>query len=236
MRQPTNSASLSLLKSLLKTNISYVIDVGVQYGTPFLMDELPDTFHYLIEPVQLYHESIITNYTNLGIPFELIKAAASDTEGVLNQHMQCLDGSGKITHSQLLENKITSMEGLVEIVQTPVITLDNHFTKIDKYIVKIDVDGIEEKIIQGGINTIKNALVVFLESPLTKISSRVKILETLGMRLFDITDICYYHNQLQQVDLVFVNSNIIHSNLDFHPFKKFEKIDWSEWEKLVLPC
>ena len=232
MRQPTNTASLNLLKTLLKIKIDYVIDVGVQYSTPFLMSELPDAFHYLIEPVQLYHESIISNYSKSCISYELIKAAASDKEGVLNQHLQSLDGSGKITHSQLLPDEITSLDGLVEIVKTPVITLDTAFANLQNYIVKIDVDGIEEKIIDGGARTISNALVVFLESPVSKLSSRVRLLESLGMRLFDITDICYYHNQLQQVDLVFVNNRVVSSDLDFHPFKKFESIDWSAWSKL----
>jgi FkbM family methyltransferase len=232
MRQPTNTASLNLLKTLLKVKIDFVIDVGVQYSTPFLMSELPEAFHYLIEPVQLYHESIITNYSKSFISHELIKAAASDYEGVLNQHLQSLDGSGKITHSQLLPEVVTSLDGLVEIVKTPVITLDTAFANLQNYIVKIDVDGIEEKIIEGGTRTVSNALVVFLESPVSKLSSRVRLLESLGMRLFDITDICYYHNQLQQVDLVFVNNRVVSSDLDFHPFKKFESIDWTAWTKL----
>lgn len=232
MRRPNNNDSLKLLKSLLPNDITSVIDVGVQYSTPFLMECFPDAYHYLIEPVSTYREAIVENYSRAGIAHELIESAASDTPGMLYQHLQSLDGSGKITHSQLLGTRTVSLPGLVNIVATPVITLDSMFSSLTSHLVKIDVDGIEEKIIQGGKMTIERASVVVVEAPIHKLTTRAGLLEEFGMQLFDITDMCYYYSQLQQVDLIFVNKAIIANNLDFHPMKKHQPICWAEWCKL----
>lgn len=231
MRHSSNSDSIKLLNSLLKQPIEVVVDVGVQYSTPFLMEGYPAAFHHLIEPVTLYHEPIRQNYQKAGIDFNLIEAAAADVDGVLYQHLQCLDEGKVVTHSQLLTAENNSLKGLIEIVKTPVVTLDALFPSLSNYLVKIDVDGIEEKIIRGGSQTIKNASVVIIEAPLGSLTSRVRLLEELGMRLFDITDMCYYFNQLQQVDLIFVNAAMVSGDLDFQPFAKHSPIVWSEWYK-----
>lgn len=234
MRNTSNIDSIKLLNSLLKTPIEVVVDVGVQYSTPFLMEGYPAAFHHLIEPVKAYHEFIRRNYQNAGINFNLIEAAAADVGGVLYQHLQCLDEGGKVTHSQLLPAEDNSLKGLIEIVKTPVVTLDALFPSLDNYMVKIDVDGIEERIIRGGTKTIKNATAVIIEATLDSLSSRASLLEDLGMRLYDITDMCYYFDQLQQVDLIFVNAAMIKGDLDFQPLVKHNPIVWSEWYKRGL--
>lgn len=231
MRHSSNSDSIKLLNSLLKRPIEVVVDVGVQYSTPFLMEGYPAAFHHLIEPVSLYHESIRQNYRKAGIDFNLIEAAAADNEGMLYQHLQCLDEGGKVTHSQLLGAENPTLKGLLEIVKTPVVTLDALFPSLSNYLVKIDVDGIEEKIIRGGSQMIRGASVVIVEAPLGSLAARVSLLEGLGMRLFDITDMCYYFNQLQQADLIFVNTAMVSGDLDFQPFAKHTPIVWSEWYK-----
>jgi len=234
MRNSLNIDSIKLLKSLLKQPIEVVVDVGVQYSTPFLMEGYPAAFHHLIEPVTIYHEPIRQNYHKAGIDFNLIEAAAADVDGVLYQHLQCLDVSGVVTHSQLLAAENNSLKGLLKIVKTPVVTLDALFPSLSNYLVKIDVDGIEEKIICGGSKTIRNASVVIIEATLGSLSSRTSLLEGLGMRLFDITEMCYYFDQLQQVDLIFVNTSMIRGDMDFQPLVKHNPIVWSEWCKQGL--
>lgn len=150
MRTPNNTASLKQLKLLIPDPIETVIDVGVQYATPFLMECFPEAFHYLIEPVSIYHDAIVKKYKESGIAHNLIKSAASDVEGILYQHLQTLDGSGNVTHSQLLDQRIESLPGLVDIEATPVVKLDSISHGVGRYLVKIDVDGLEEKIVRGG--------------------------------------------------------------------------------------
>jgi FkbM family methyltransferase len=234
MRKPLNTESLRQLNLLLPSPIDAIIDVGVQYSTPFLMECFPEAFHYLIEPVVIYHGSIRNNYIKAGIKFNLIEAAASDVEGVLFQHLQCLDDSGTITHSQLLDAANNNLQGLVRIDNTPVITLDSTFKDLSNYLVKIDVDGIEEKIIRGGVKTIRGASVVIIEATLGSLISRASLLKSMGMNLFDITDMCYYYGQLQQVDLIFVNSSVSKGDLSFQPLVKYSPIVWAEWHKYGL--
>ena len=62
MRTPRNIDSLQQLKSILPEPIEDVIDVGVLYVIPLLMDCFPDAFHYLIEPVRAFHDAIVQKY------------------------------------------------------------------------------------------------------------------------------------------------------------------------------
>ncbi len=71
-----------------------------------------------------------------------------------------------------------------------------------------------------------------IEAPLCSLTSRTILLEELGMQLFNITDMCYYFDQLQQVDLIFVNAAMVSKDLDYQPFAKHTPIVWSQWHKL----
>ncbi len=56
------------------------------------------------------------------------------------------------------------------------------------YMIKLDVDGIEELIIEGGNQIVKNASYVVLEASVVRgnVLGRLQLLDSLGFRLFDI--------------------------------------------------
>lgn len=200
------------------------------------MSEFRECMHYLFEPVVSYHQPIRDAYSRLGIKHELIGSAVSDQNGLMYQHLLSADYSGKVTHSQLLPNKTPDRFGgkLLNILETPVTTLDSYFDGnniVGNYIVKIDVDGIEEKIIDGGHRIISKATMVIVEANLANLTSRASRLESLGLRLFDIVGNCYYCDQLQQVDLVFLRASIFSENIDFRPFEKTGKVIWEYWDQ-----
>lgn len=56
VRYPVLKHCLSFVKDVTPDAYEDVIDIGVQYGTDFLIDVFPDSHHHLFEPVRTYHE------------------------------------------------------------------------------------------------------------------------------------------------------------------------------------
>ncbi len=211
-----------------------VIDVGVQTMTRFLIDCLPNSFHYLIEPVKRYHQVIVKNYTEAGINFYLIGQPVGDCSKEMYLHSLDMDQSGRVTHSRLLENRC-ELKNLKEVEMIMSTTLDELFHpgghELDdyRYIVKMDVDGNEEKIISGGLKMLEKASFIIIEASLGRadVINRGALIERMGFRLFDICDNAYYYNQLALVDLVFINEEIRDRDIRFRPWDRSEGI----WKK-----
>ncbi|MEM5882400.1 MAG: FkbM family methyltransferase [Candidatus Aenigmatarchaeota archaeon] len=239
MRLPTIFDSLKVFKRYYPERIATVIDGGVQVGTDFLMSEFKEAKHFLFEPVLQYHNSIRENYKRAGISYELLDYAVSNESGKMYLHLISGDHSGKITHSQLLPERSPQKFGekLIDIVEIRVITLDElaRETYLEKpYIVKIDVDGIEEKIIERGQNVLRNASLVITEDGLSNPVTRAKMIENIGFRLFDICNRCYYFDQLSQVDHVLINQEIVKNCIEFRPWEKTGyKVIWDKWDRLT---
>lgn len=236
MRSPLVGESLNIFKACLNRPIKTVIDVGVQEKTQFLIDAFPDAFHYLFEPVEIYHSAILSNYKASKISHELIGCAVLNEAGLMYQHLLSSDESGSVTHSQLLAEREVEKFGskLLDIIITPVISLDQwaaELTLPKPYAIKVDVDGVEDLIIAGGTNVISQSTLFIVESTLAKISSRVALIESMGMQLFDIAGNGYYFGQLSQVDLIFVSSKVIQENIDFRPWQKHGKVIWEHWHQ-----
>lgn len=236
MRTPSPNEALAVFKQCFYSTIDSVIDIGVQARTDFLISAFPDSHHFLFEPVVIYHDMIRHHYSEKGIQHTLIGSAVSDQTGVMYQHLLSSDMSGRITHSQLLPAPDPERfgSGLLEVKETPVVSLDDWSKDKsfgENYAIKIDVDGIEDKIIAGGKHMIADAVLLITESHLDNMAYRIKTLQDLGMKLFDIVGNGYYFDQLQQVDLVFVAERVVKENIDFQPWKKAGKVIWDKWQQ-----
>lgn len=101
------------------------------------------------------------------------------------------------------------------------------------YLVKLDVDGLEEKIIDGGRDVIGGASFVVIEASIGRqdLCSRAALLEKCGFRMFDICDNAYYFGQLALVDLVMINNRLRQNELKFRPWEYTEgKVIWKNWQ------
>ena len=83
--------------------INNIIDVGIQHGTPVLMDIFPGLHHYLFEPIEEYYPFIERNYKAL--TFDLIKSAVSDFDGELMIHTEKKHGVTK-SHTATLSIRL----------------------------------------------------------------------------------------------------------------------------------
>jgi FkbM family methyltransferase len=237
-RMPTPSSAIRIFRKIYKKRLGPVLDVGVQVGTDFLMNELGDLHHVLFEPVQIYHEHIRKRYTAAGISFDLIPVAVGSTSGTMFQHVLSADLSGRATHSQLLEKKTPEIFGakLLEIAETQVLTLDEWLKSnqvLEDAVLKIDVDGLEDEILAGGERLLERTVMLVIEAHMSKVGSRTVYLESKGFRLFDIVGHGYYMGQAQQVDLVFLKNDVFENDIDFRPWEKATVVNWQNWEQLA---
>lgn len=230
------SQSIEVFKSCIVEPIHTVIDVGAQTKTEWLLEAFKDSHHYLFEPVALYHKWLSDNYHQRDVSHEVIPVALSDIDGILYQHLISSDLSGKVTHSQLLEQPNPERFGakLCSIVETRCCTLDSYFEGAEikgPYLVKIDVDGLEDRIIDGGGRVLKSSSAVIVEAPLNMMLQRAGRIQELGFKLFDIVGNGYFCDQLSQVDLFFISNALAEKNINFSPWKKHGKIVWDKWQQ-----
>ncbi|MEA3545663.1 MAG: FkbM family methyltransferase [Thermodesulfobacteriota bacterium] len=229
-RRPTMKQSLLLLR-LFDVPISAIVDIGVQTCTPPLMEIFPDKKHFLFEPIDSYLPQILSNYQNFNI--QLTQVALSDSDGQAWQVGRSADGSGKVTHSYLSDHKINSVDDptIIECTAVHKAKFDTICTTIDlpeDFLLKIDVDGIEIKILNGATKSIQKASVIIIEAPLTKLTERAQYVEQQGFKLFDMVDLSYYYGTLSQVDLILVRNDLVGKIADLNPWKT-KKIHWDAW-------
>jgi FkbM family methyltransferase len=215
-------------------SINSVLDVGVQYGTAPLMSVFPDVQHYLFEPVDVYFEFIRKAYK--AFRYELFHVALSDMDGEAWQVGISQDNSGRITHSQINDRRI-SIEEEPQLVackavrKTRLDTVLSGLQPPQPWLLKIDVDGHEIPILRGATETLRNASIVVVEAPLETLVAKAEILQQNGFQLFDIVDPSYYYGTLSQVDLIFVRRDIVAASNDLRPWET-KPFAWEAWSTL----
>lgn len=144
--------------------------------------------------------------------FELFPVGLSDVDGdsflYLTRKSHC---------SSLMRptDSADSRYGVVDVVSIPCKRLDALDLKAD--VIKIDVQGAEKKVINGGLATMKNATILecelFISETYIDQTTLTDLLELLTPIGFTLVDICgMYRNfeafgKIEFTDLVFVNQN-----------------------------
>jgi FkbM family methyltransferase len=228
------------LNALLKLGVEMnsILDVGVLHGTPALMQNFPTLKHYLFEPIDDHFDTINSNYARLD--HELHHVALSNTDGEAWQNGICNNASGNITHSHISDEPLSREQEPRLIVSKPVrkAKLDSMVPALGAaapYLLKIDVDGHEIPILQGAVETLKNASVVVIEATRGTLLDRAQLLADNGFLLFDIVDFAYYAGVLHQVDLVFVRKDIFEANAELRPMET-RPFAPQQWHPLSYRC
>lgn len=199
--------------SKLGFDLSCIIDVGVLTSTPDLLDNFPKTKHILIEPQAKYISIIKDNYKN--IDYELYNIGLDKNKGVLYLHSHSIDDNDFPTHNQLSETESN--------IKVNVDTLDNISEKLEKWILlKIDVDGKEKDILNGGYECLKKCAFVIIEAQQDSFIDICKILQEQNFSIFNICDICYVKNSFWQCDLIFINNNVKSLHEEFDPYNSWK--------------
>jgi FkbM family methyltransferase len=186
-----------------------VIDVGVAHGTPDLYAVFPDAYFLLIEPLPDF-EPVLRQILE-GRQGRYVMAAAGRAPGValLNVHRDHLAGS-----SLYREAMGPAADG--EPLQVEVVTLDavlQDAAALPPYLLKVDVQGAELDVLEGGAATLEHTEVVVLEVSLFEFMRGAPVLDEVvaymkdrGFVAWDIIPGCNrpLDGALAQVDIVFV--------------------------------
>lgn len=198
-RLPRIKDSLQFLKQG-GYNVKYVLDIGVHSGTPWLQRNLPDAHYVLIEPDANHNDLIHENYKNYS--YELVNVALGNE---INENVELsLINEGK---NYEYYSNITTLDSLV-------IDPKSHG---GNSLIKIDVDGYELDILQGGIETCRQFDLVVVEAQLPYMSKLIDIIQDIGFNLWDVVNIDYAYGNLHQVDLIFKKQDFIMPRIEQYP-------------------
>ncbi len=194
---------LNSLMNLKKVGFapSLVVDVGAQIGTPELYQAFPDSYHIFVEPVAECIPSLR----------EISKNLRACT--IYNCAVSNMNGETKLSLSDTRQYSSIDAEIGTESRKIEVRTVDSIYEEIGNHesiLLKIDVDGIELKVLQGSRSLFNNECVIIIEATLgdknPRFNTLVEYLSAYGFKVFDIVDPLYRPRDwhLWQVDLVFV--------------------------------
>ena len=184
-RIPRIKDSLNFLKES-GYDITYALDIGVHSGTPWLQYSFPNAHYVLVEPNKNHNEQIHKNYANFS--YELKNVALGKRKE-------------KLANLNLIGE---------EPYVSDIVTLDSlDIMPSGKSLFKLDVDGYEMDVLQGGIETFPMFDLLIIESKLDVLNDITGIVEDNSFRLWDIVNLDYEHGNLAQVDLIFKKNNFV---------------------------
>lgn len=203
--------------------VEAVLDVGVQKETKELIECFPDAKHLLFEPVVDFNDDIRRNYE--GLDYDLFNVAVSDSDGESGLKLSSICPHRRVTHANLVDE----MEGEgVETTRTrrlDTVVIESGLP--GPFLLKVDVDGAEMKVMRGASATLKMCSAVVVEAHPRDFFERCEFLIGKDFYLFDIVDFCYYENTMKQFDLIFANKNFVKQqgivNFDFSKWEKFDR-------------
>lgn len=201
MRTTDIRQSLTILRQA-GLPVEDVLDVGVQHGTPALMQVYGDKLHHLFEPVEDYFPKIRANYG--AIRHELVQAAVSDQDADVLLHSESKTGTGEVSHSWITATETGSSR------RVPTLKLDTYVERArptGPLLLKIDVEGatVPATILRGAAHVLPLCSAVVIEMTVDRWFERAALLDGAGFDLWDLTALSYYGECLWQFDAVYVN-------------------------------
>ncbi|AQR60886.1 hypothetical protein BZG35_03870 [Brevundimonas sp. LM2] len=203
-RSPSKDQVLQLLKDR-NIPITTILDVGILSGTPELISAFPTKTHILFEPLSEYTGAIAHSYRD--IDYRLVSAAVSDTDGSVILSTVSKISEDEISHSYIEPGKQPSSNDRV----VPMIKLDTYIKDNPvpgPYLLKIDIDGEDLRVVNGAHNVLNECSIVIIEATRWNIAERLQTVCMRGFDLIDIVEPCYYDQTIWQCDLVFIKNEL----------------------------
>lgn len=185
-----------------------VIDAGVAKETPELYEAFPESALLLIEPLKEFEPALQKICASRNAHYVLAAAGEAAGTAILNVHP---DQYGS---SLLTEVEGAAVDGVPR--EVPLVTLDDVCTEkklAGPYLIKVDVQGAELRVLAGATRILESTEVVILETSLfgftvggPQLFDVVKRMKELGFVAYDLYGLHYrpLDGALAQIDLVFV--------------------------------
>ena len=162
-----NDGELLRLRWLKEMGITTVLDIGANEGQFALMIRklLPNTAICSFEPIPVCYNKLLEIFSN-DKAFKAFNVAIGDKEEMIEMNINDFSPSSSLLeiddlHVENFKHTSNSKKQLI-----PVKTLDSFSAQLNllkPYMVKIDTQGYEDKVIRGGQHILAGADVVFVE-------------------------------------------------------------------------
>lgn len=174
-------------KWMLDYQFESIIDIGANVGQfgKKIRQYYPTAHLYSFEPIPFVCEELKLNFKD-DPNFTAINVGLGDSDGKTKFHMNLFsDSSSMLEIAELHTKNFPYTKDEIEI-DVEVKQLDNCFkvNEIQKpYLVKIDVQGFEEQVINGGLQVIRNADMIITESSYKELYKGQALFDTLYEKL-----------------------------------------------------
>ncbi len=149
-------------------DINTVIDIGANVGqfSILIHEILPKCNIYAFEPLNDCYKKLREKMSEIS-RLKAYNLALGDTKGVLEFYSNYFSPSSSALPMADLHKQNFPFTEQTELVQVKLTTLDSaaqNIELLDNILINIDVQGYEDKVIRGGVRTIRRAKVLIIET------------------------------------------------------------------------
>jgi FkbM family methyltransferase len=153
---------------LTEAGINTIFDIGANVGqfAKLIHEVLPTAMIYSFEPLEDCYEELKKQMQQVD-HFEAFKVALSDINGELEFHRNEYSPSSSVLPMADLHREnypFTAKEYLTKVRSAKLDDIAKDLKIEDNLLIKIDVQGFEDKVIAGGRNIIRRATILILET------------------------------------------------------------------------
>jgi FkbM family methyltransferase len=154
-------------KWIKQFNIKTVVDVGANAGqfAQKVREALPDVMIISFEPIPTEFKLLIENFKK-DTNFKGVQKAVGNENGMISFELNEFSPTSSILPISDLQKEFYPNTGKVTKVDVPIITLDTYFATnqiVGPTVLKIDVQGFEDKVILGSCEFLKKVAIVYIE-------------------------------------------------------------------------
>lgn len=220
-----------------KNNIDFtsIVEIGSRDGKDADLlkkkfDILDENVH-IIEPNPVCFNKIKTDYPNYNVyEIAISNKVGRETFYQVNTLHEDLNGLSSLLYREIYETPVLDVKQIGVIVKTADVFITEN--KIEKCIVKIDVEGLTYEVLEGFGDTLKDIIAIHLESEAYPIWEKQKTTNDIFQLLSD-QFVCLTKKRVTeqghhiQYDEIWVNKNNYHCTLD----NFFDKIFYINMDK-----
>jgi FkbM family methyltransferase len=190
-----------------------IVDVGAAFGTPNLYKAFPQAYRVLVEPLAEY-ETALGQHTSGGKgEYHLVAVAAEPGMATINVDIDNLTKSSFHKRTALTATATVSVSRTVPVTTLDALYADRKWSA--PILLKVDSEGCEDLVIQGGDDLLRNTELAIIEVSVSerfeggyKFSNLVEQMNAAG---FDFIDVLHAPRtrtgQLVHIDCAFRRRN-----------------------------
>lgn len=189
-------------KWLQHLNINTVIDIGANTGSFALEIHkiLPRAKIYLFEPLEDCFRQLKENFKDLSY-FQLFNIALGDKKGdTIIYHNEFPPCSSMLEGTEILREQLPFAQNVTKEV-VKIDTLDNIAEKItlkENILIKMDVQGFEDRVIAGGRDVLKHSKLIIIETSFQEIYKGQPLFSNIYEVLINDLNFAYVGNWEQE--------------------------------------